>query len=116
MRVAIIGSRCFPETYGREVISKLFASFGPKVEIVSGGAKGPDTWAEEAAFLHGLPVRVIRPDWERHGKGAGFIRNKEIVDCCDMVVALWDGESKGTANSLEHAERARKPILVVTPH
>lgn len=121
MKVAIIGSREFPEQQGRRAIRALLRSLHANVSVVSGGARGPDTWAEEEAFLLGIPVEVFRADWypvERLGefdKGAGFKRNRQIIDAADYVVALWDTTSRGTAHSIELAQRAGKPVLVLTP-
>lgn len=84
----------------------------PGDAIVSGGARGADSWAEEWAVEHGISVDVIRPDWAQHGKAAGFIRNAEIVRRADAVIAFWDGESHGTADTLRKTQRAAKRFLL----
>lgn len=108
---AVIGSRAWAN---RE---KLFAALddrGP-TEVVSGGAGGADTLAEEWARSRGVPCTVIRPDYAKHGRGAPLIRNKEIVERADAVIAFWDGKSRGTLNAIGHARKAGKDVKIVSP-
>lgn len=81
--------------------------------IVTGGSKGVDTMAERIAKESGLAVIVHKPDWKAYGKGAGIKRNEYIVADSDLVIAFWDGESKGTKNSIERAKMAHKSLLVM---
>ena len=106
MRIAVIGSR--------DVAAIDFALVGaePGDVIVSGGARGADTLAAEAAREAGLEVRVHLPDYARHGRAATHIRNREIVADCDRLVAFWDGESKGTASTIAYAHRCGKPVQI----
>jgi hypothetical protein len=110
MIIAIIGSRT---VYDYEALKSLLA--GEQVtEVVSGGAAGVDALAERWAREHGKPLTVIRPDYTRYGRRAPMVRNAEIVKQADKVVALWDGESKGTAATIRMARKAGKPITVHT--
>ena len=61
--------------------------------IVSGGAFGADALAEHYAKWKRLKYKIHRPDWKKYGKLAGFIRNKLIINDCDILVAFWDGTS-----------------------
>lgn len=112
-RIAIVGSR---EGVSREAVDE-FVSKLPTLGtvIVSGGAAGADTYAAEAAEARGIRVVIIRPNWKKYGRSAGFRRNKEIVLAADDVVAFWDGISKGTANTLKHAIELRRPLAVFSP-
>lgn len=109
MKIAIVGSRDYPNA--KAVISYV-EGIHPYDTVVSGGARGVDTTAEQAARFCGLSVEVFPADWKKHGKAAGFIRNKEIVDFSDRVVAFWDGKSRGTLNTIEYARRAGKPVEI----
>lgn len=121
MRLAIIGSRDFADypLLCRTISSHWPDSYGhgerfPGVsEVVSGGAKGADTLGARWATENHVKLTVFKPDWEKHGKAAGFIRNEDIVAASDFVLAFWDGVSKGTANSLAIAKRLKKPTLIV---
>src|SRR5688500_18307854 len=85
----------------------------PGFVIVSGGAKGVDTWAEEAARSLEIPVDVVLPDWKKLKRGAGVVRNRDIVAAADLVVAFWDGKSKGTKSTIDITYELRKPIWIV---
>lgn len=107
--IAIVGSR---EGIDRAAVNAFVDHLGPETVVISGGAAGADTYAAERAAERGLRVVVIRPNWKKYGRSAGFRRNKEIVMMSDDVVAFWDGASRGTENTLKHAIRMRRPVAV----
>jgi len=110
MKIAIVGSREFKNTYfARSVIADLLRQ-QPKVILVSGGARGIDSLAEEVANTLEREIIVFPADWDKYGKRAGFIRNQLIIDAVDKVIAFWDGKSKGTKHSIDLAIKARKPL------
>jgi len=79
-----------------------------KVTIISGGAKGADHCAEKTAKHFKVPIDIHPADWDKFGKSAGYIRNKEMLALGpDVVMAFWDGKSKGTQNTINGA-RDRK--------
>lgn len=99
MNVAIVGSRDYPDMQQvRDFVNKLPQGF----TIVSGGARGVDRVAAEAARQRGMNVIEFIPDWSQ-GKGAGMARNAEIVAHADAVIAFWDGKSRGTKNTIDRA-------------
>lgn len=122
-RVAIIGSRDYGVTY-EQVDNKMYkhqdlsevrefiGSLPPCVTIISGGARGVDTAAENAAKEFGMSLKVWKADWATYGKRAGMVRNREIVDDADCVVAFWDGFSKGTEHTIKEAKAKGKFTLV----
>lgn len=83
------------------------------IEIVSGGAKGADTLGRMFANEFGLKIKFFYPDWDKHGRAAGPLRNKEMSEYADALVAFWDGESRGTKNMIELMKKAGKPCRVV---
>lgn len=85
----------------------------PIEEVISGGAAGADSIGATIARRNGIRVTEYLPDWERYGKRAGFVRNELIIRNADAVLAFWDGQSKGTANSLSIAKRLKKPTVIV---
>ena len=86
------------------------------VTIVSGGAQGADKLAERLAQEEGIAIEIYRPDWQRHGNKAGMIRNAEMVAKAQQLIALWDGQSKGTAMTINTARRKGLSITVVQPN
>lgn len=110
MKVGVIGSRVF-NNY--ELVVKTLSNFDITL-IISGGAIGADTLGEKYANEHNIPILIFKPDWEMYGKSAGMIRNTDIVDNSDVIVAFWDGTSKGTLDSIKKAEKRDKKVLVIT--
>lgn len=107
MKIAIIGSRGLH-------VSDL-ENYLPKnlTEIVSGGAKGIDKDAETYAKANNIKMTVFLPQYERYGRGAPIVRNKQIVDYADEVIAFWDGKSKGTLSVIEYCTKQGKRISVI---
>lgn len=112
MKLAIVGSRNFTD-YKRfsRIIDKVQ---GDITLIVSGGARGADTLAERYAKEKAIPYLIFPADWDKHGKRAGMLRNQDIVDNADAMVAFLAPESKGTKDSIKRAEVKRIPIHTVT--
>lgn len=108
MKVAVIGSRSITAYPLEDIIP------ADTTEIISGGARGVDTLARQYALLHDIPFTEIRPDDARYSKGAPLRRNMEIIARADMVIALWDGKSTGTAQVIAECRKTGKP-LIVTP-
>lgn len=113
MNLAVVGGRTFNDYAGLEaMLDSLVAGFG-FTTIVSGGANGADSLGERYAKERGMKTIIHLPDWKTHGKAAGMIRNKDIVRDADMVVAFWDGKSRGTRNSIGIAQKTKKNVLIV---
>lgn len=106
MKIAIVGSRNLTihnlDDYLPEGVT----------EIVSGGAKGIDACAREYAEAHGLTLTEFKPDYRRYRGGAAFIRNKEIVDYSDLVIAFWDGKSHGTSQAIKYCLSVSKELCI----
>lgn len=107
--VAVIGSRTATERQVR----RAFDNLDPRKDvIVSGGAGGADTFAKQYAFARGHHYVEVPAIWAR-GKLAGIDRNTVIIDIADHVIAVWDGESRGTANSVRKAEAKGIEVEVI---
>ena len=107
MKVAVIGSRSL-------MIDNL-GKYLPDgtTEIVSGGAKGIDQNAAEYALLHGLKLTEFHPEYNKYGKSAPLKRNLQIIDYSDLVIAFWEGKSKGTKYVIETCRKKKKPLQVI---
>ena len=104
-RVIIAGGRDFDDNdFLMEVMADLYEGvFDPKIEVVSGGATGADTLGAEWAAIWSLPVRTFPADWEAYGKAAGPVRNQQMAEYADVLVAFWDGKSRGTRSMIQIA-------------
>lgn len=116
MRLAIVGTRKFTnyELFIQKLEANYPLAFDPRyTDIVSGGAKGTDTLAEEFAKKCGLKMKVFKPDYEKHGRGAPLVRNSLIVDYADVGVAFIDNESRGTRDTIEKFKKAKKKVVII---
>lgn len=109
MKIAIVGSRDFTRL---DAVRQFVWEQERTTVIVSGGATGVDSAAVQEAKRLGMPHEVHLPDWNRHGRRAGALRNQEIVDAAHEVVAFWDGKSAGTKITMDMARRAGKRLRV----
>ena len=107
MKLAIIGSR----NAGAIDIAQ-YVQDQPS-EIVSGGARGVDSYAAQYAKANNIPLTVFRPNYKAHLQGAPIRRNEEIVKYADKVLAFWDGASRGTLYTINYAKKQGKPVQVV---
>ncbi|MFW6226101.1 MAG: SLOG family protein [bacterium] len=80
--------------------------------FVSGGANGADKLGEKWADENNIKKKIYYPNWKIYGKKAGFIRNKDIIENSDIVVAFWDHKSKGTKHSIDLANKNNKKIFI----
>jgi hypothetical protein len=115
MRLAVVGTRTFERVDLVEAHLDRWRSEHSPLIIVSGGAPGADRLAAAYALRHHLELIQFRADWAQHGRRAGAIRNRQIVDAAEALVAFWDGQSPGTKITLDMAIRRGIPATVVTP-
>jgi len=117
IKVAIVGSRGFKDLMlvAKKVqeLNDAALADGSRVIIVSGGARGVDTAAENAANALGMDTVIFKPDWNKYGKRAGFIRNVDIITQSDVVIAFWDGKSNGTRHDIYLAKEQGKPTTII---
>jgi len=109
MKVIIAGSR----TIRTEQFVEAMANQPFDVsEVVSGTAKGADQMGEFWADLHDIPVARFPAEWVKYGKSAGYRRNVEMADYADALIAVWDGESRGTKHMIDIAEEKGLEVFV----
>jgi hypothetical protein len=105
MKVIIAGSRDFNDyNLLKNNCDVLLSLTKENIEIVSGGARGADSLGERYAQENNLELKIFPADWSI-GKGAGFIRNKQMADYSDALIAFWDGKSKGTKMMIDLAKK-----------
>lgn len=111
MRIAVVGSREFVRL---DDVRQFVQEQERTTVIVSGGARGVDTAAVDEAKRLKMPYEIHLPDWNKHGRAAGAIRNRTIVESADEVVAFWDGISRGTKISIDIARATGKPLRIIS--
>ena len=117
MKLIIAGSRTFTDypkfLKALESDPQLQAAFKNVTEIVCGGAKGADALGARYAFENKIKLKMFPADWDTHGKAAGPIRNAQMADYADSLLAFWDGQSRGTKNMMEQMFKRGKAYQVV---
>ena len=106
MKIAVVGSRGLKvNDLGRYLPAGV-------TEIVSGGARGIDTCAREYAEKNRIKLTEFLPQYEKYGRSAPLIRNLQIIEYADLVLAFWDGNSKGTKYVIEQCKKQNKEIKI----
>lgn len=128
MKIIVAGGRDFNNF---KLLTKTLDSFveeylkDKEIVVVSGGAKGADSlgeaWYHERLansfwklYASSWDLKVFPANWEKHGKAAGPIRNAEMAEFADMLIAFWDGKSSGTKNMIQTALKKGLLVKVVT--
>lgn len=121
MRVLVCGSRWYNDYFAvRDILDKLHEEHNI-TEIIHGAARGADTCAAEWAMNRStsigeaMGIRAFPADWEKYGKAAGPIRNKQMLDegKPDLVIAFLAKDSRGTKNMVDQANAAGVPVKIV---
>lgn len=115
MKTIIAGSRTFTDYKllcdSCEVIIK--SELTRITEVVSGGARGADRLGERYADERNIPVKVFKAYWDILGKKAGILRNLQMAEYADQLIAFWDGKSKGTKHMIDSARKAGLKVYII---
>lgn len=110
MRVIIAGSRSITDY---ETVKQAIKDSGFDISLlVCGTAKGVDTLGEDWAIENHIPIEYHPADWRRYGMAAGPIRNRWMAESADALIAIWDGQSVGTASMIYLAQKRNLKIFV----
>jgi hypothetical protein len=118
VKVLVCGSREVPDLMAawdiwEDRLRRLPHSY-PAHTVISGGARGADTVAHMVAKKLGYRTKTFRADWNEHGKKAGIVRNLAMLDEePDLVIAMWDGESRGTKHTITEARKRGIPVEMI---
>lgn len=110
MKTIIAGSR-HGVTY-EDLLNAIGLISWKITSVISGGAPGVDSLAIQFSQQFNLPLEVYRADWDKYGKSAGMIRNQEMANNGEALLALWDGYSVGTKHMIKVATKAKLPLFI----
>lgn len=106
MRIGIIGSRSIHNLELEDFLPEQIT------QIISGGARGIDTIAKQYATTHNIPLLEFLPEYKKFHRAAPLKRNLQIIEHSDIVIAFWDGCSRGTAFTVTQCQKRNVPITV----
>lgn len=86
--------------------------YGPRITVYQGEASGADALGKRWAEENSLDIKSFPPDWKLFGKKAGPIRNSEMAAKADVLVAIWDGQSKGTFDIIKKCVSGNVTVIV----
>jgi hypothetical protein len=110
MKFGIVGTRTFEDyQFFVKNVSLFYIS-----EIHTGDARGTDYLARKYAEEKNLPLTVHCANWDFWGKAAGPIRNIDLINHVDMILAFWDGKSPGTKQVIEYCMKHKKAFMVIS--
>lgn len=120
MKVAIVGSRSYKDydSFCTQLKEVLVSSNVKDPVIISGGALGVDSMAKKYAKEHMLDFIEFNPYFKLDKTSAFsprhfFVRNRQIVYNSDLVIAFWDGESRGTEHSIRYAQKLERKLIII---
>lgn len=114
MKTIIAGCRHYRHPADSQLIDEAVLLSGFTItEVVSGTAYGIDSKAIGWALRHRIPVREFYAQWAEYGARAGFMRNVDMAEYAEALIAIWDGESKGTAHMILQATKRGLKVYVL---
>lgn len=115
IKICVNGSRGFndPDLMDKHLRIRIPSGLEGDFRLILGGAKGADTLAKKWAQINNVEFIEILPDWNKHGKRAGILRNIEMIDISDELISFWDGSSPGTKHAIEYAKSKGLKVSVV---
>lgn len=109
MKTIVAGSRTFNDY---ELLKDTLQHLNI-TEVVSGTARGADRLGEKYATENNILLSKFPADWEKYGKGAGYVRNEEMAKYADLCIVFWDGQSKGSLNMINLALKYKIHLIVI---
>ena len=113
MKTIIAGCRDFKDYNLLKAKVDYHRNTHPITEVVSGCAEGADTLGEQYAGEYLIPTKLFEADWNTFGRAAGPIRNRQMAEYADVLIAVWDGKSKGTKNMIAEMNKLMKPVYII---
>ena len=113
MKIIIAGTRTFTNYKKLCKVCDHLLQDQTNIEIVSGTCRGTDKLGEQYAKERGCKLTQFPADWNKYGKAAGPKRNQQMANYADVLIAFWDGKSRGTKNMIDLAKNADFKIWII---
>lgn len=113
-KVIIAGGRDFNDYKKlKKCCNNILKNVDDEIEIICGGAIGADSMGALYGKEMGYKIKYFIPDWNNLGKKAGILRNCDMADYADALIAFWNNSSKGTRHMIEYARKNELKIRVI---
>ena len=109
----VAGTRTIEAKITVQAVIYLMIKDVENLRIITGCAQGVDKIAREYAQRKNIKYTVYKAEWDKYGKSAGPIRNKEMAKVADQAVIIWDGKSKGAANMIKQLRENQVPTEII---
>ena len=111
VKLIIAGSRDF-QNY--PLLCKEVDEIRDRIEcVICGEAKGADTLGRTYAYDNAIPIKSFPADWQKYGSSAGYVRNQQMGDYADELIAFWNGTSPGTKHMIDYMNKLGKKVTVI---
>ncbi len=115
-KIVVAGTRSFndysiAEKYIQNCLAK--ENLDEPTSFISGGCRGADILGQKYAEKYGFPIEIHKAEWNKYGRAAGPIRNKEMAQIADIIICFWDQKSKGTKSLIDFAKRLNKTVYIM---
>jgi hypothetical protein len=112
MTILCCGSRTW---YNIKLIQETLIKYPNDSLVIHGNAAGADQLSGAVAKQLGMKVKVYPANWKEYGRVAGFLRSIQMLDKEEpnLVIAFWDGRSKGTAHTIKEADNRVIDTLII---
>lgn len=116
MKIGIVGSRLFTDykKFKEELLTWIEKDDNNIISsIISGNCNGSDKMAEKYAEEYNIPILIFKPNWKEFGRSAGPIRNSEIVNNSDHIIAFVSKDSVGTWDTINKANKQNISVTII---
>lgn len=111
MNIIVAGNRTFTDYKLLEETLNKYVS--PNDTIISGVAKGADMLGIVYSYRHNIKIKRFPANWNLYGKSAGYKRNVEMANNADMLIAFWNGISRGTKHMIDIMNNQNKKVITI---
>lgn len=109
MKTIVAGSRGWDNS---SYIFDILDLHNEITEIVCGESQGPDSYGRIWGENRSIPISSFPAKWDKYGKSAGILRNIDMGDHADQLIAFWNGKSRGTKHMIDYMNKLNKKVTI----
>lgn len=109
MRIIVTGGRDYSD---QKKVDEVLDLLMPDL-VIQGGASGADSLAYNWCMRNKVEGKTYQADWNAHGKAAGPIRNRQMIEENPEAIVVAFPGGKGTSSCIEIAKQFGRLVLSV---